>query len=407
MRIIPALYRLFQRPRLSRMAEAVFEWRAGLRARRNRNQKADTGLKERFCVRPFETFELAENGSVFLCCPSWLRQRAGNLHEQSAEAIWNSEAAQDIRRGILDGSFSHCNHEVCPSIQGGTLPTRAEASGQRRLREIIAGNKTVMEGIPRFINFSHDKSCNLSCPSCRPGRIQFNDGPGYESRKSLHDRLVEAFLTKPTDQPFTLSVTGSGDPFASRVFREFLFSFDGSRFPKMRVNLQTNGVMFTRKTWNRMRGFHGRVNAVLVSFDAATPATYAVTRRGGDWEQLLENMEFLAQLRRQGEIRTLWLCFVVQHANFREMPGMVALGKRFGVDKVTFSKALWWGTWSLSEMRNQRVWNSGHPDHAEFARMIVDPVFDDPIVLLGNIVPERSRILARGPLPASIANPAA
>src|SRR6185503_6876369 len=139
-------------------------------------------------------------------------------------------------------SFSHCNHEVCPDIQAGTLPTRAKASRDPRLREIIDGNKTVLEGIPRFINFSNDKSCNLSCPSCRTERIQFNEGPGYEVRKRLHDRLVAAFLTKPTDQPFTLSVTGSGDPFASRVFREFLFELDGSRFPNMQVNLQTNGV---------------------------------------------------------------------------------------------------------------------------------------------------------------------
>jgi len=285
MRIIPLIFGLFQGSfaspvgrRLSHVVETVAEWRAWARARRNRN-RADTGLKDRFCVRPFEGFELGENGSVYLCCPAWLRQRAGNLHEQSGEAIWNSQAAQDVRRGILDGSFRHCNHEVCPDIQSGTLPTRAQASRDPRLRDIIAGNKTVVDGIPRFINFSHDKSCNLSCPSCRTERIQFNDGPGYEVRKSLHERLVGAFLTKATDQPFTLSVTGSGDPFASRVFREFLFSLDGSRFPNMQVNLQTNGVLFTRKTSNKMRAIHGRIHAVLVSFDAATPATYAITRR--------------------------------------------------------------------------------------------------------------------------------
>jgi MoaA/NifB/PqqE/SkfB family radical SAM enzyme len=372
--------------------------------RATRRAPGNPRLKDRFCDKPFNHFELLENGSVYLCCPSWLRWRAGNLHDQSAEAIWNSPVAQEVRRGILDGSFRHCNHELCPEIQAGTLPTRAEASRDPRLRDIIAGNQTVVEGMPRFINFSNDKSCNLSCPSCRTQRIQFNDGPGYDARKLLQDRLTTAFLTKPTDQGFTLSITGSGDPFASRVFREFLFALDGGRFPNMKVNLQTNGLLFTEKTWNKLHKIHGRIDAVLVSFDAATAPTYAITRRGGDWAQLLENAVFLARLRRNREIGLLDLYFVVQHANFREMPGMVALGKRFGADHVKFSKAVWWGTWSLSEMRRQRVWDPDHPDHAEFARVIADPIFDDPIVSLGNLAQVRSRIQAPvvSPAPAEV-----
>jgi MoaA/NifB/PqqE/SkfB family radical SAM enzyme len=411
MRIVPAIYGLFEGRvatplgrRLSRPVEAVAEWRAWMRTR-PRRRLANARLKDRFCTKPFDHFELTESGSVYLCCPTWLRKRAGNLHEHSAEAVWNSAAAQDIRRGILDGSFRHCNHQLCPLIQAGTLPTRAEASRDPRLRDIIAGNKMVVENIPRFINFSHDKSCNLSCPSCRTRRIQFNEGPGYEVRKALQDRLTQAFLTRPTDQPFKLSITGSGDPFASRVFREFLFALDGSRFPNMRVNLQTNGILFTEKSWNKLRKIHGKIEGVLVSFDAATASTYSITRRGGDWDQLLENMELLARLRRDREIRMLALYFVVQHANFREMPAMVALGKRFSADHVDFSKAVWWGTWTMAEMRLQRVWEPDHPDHPEFARVITDPILEDPIVSFGNLAEERTRILACPPSSASTLSP--
>jgi MoaA/NifB/PqqE/SkfB family radical SAM enzyme len=412
MRIVPAIYGFFEGRgatplgrRLADIVETIGEWRARIRARRGHHSAPD--LKDRFCTKPFDHFELHESGSVFLCCATWLRQRAGNLYEQSAEAIWNSPDAQKIRASILDGSFSHCNHDLCPLIQAGTLPTRNEAARDPRLRDIITGNKTILQGIPRFINFSNDRSCNLSCPSCRTQRIQFNNGPGYEVRKTLQDKLTDAFLTRPTDQPFTLSITGSGDPFASRVFREFLFELDGRRFPNMRINLQTNGTMFTEKTWRRLRRIHGRIGGVLVSFDAATASTYAITRRGGNWNRLLENTEFLGQLRRNGEIGGLFLYFVVQQANFREMPAMVALGKQFGADGVNFSKAVWWGTWTMAEMRSQRVWEPDHPEHAEFARMIVDPVFDDPIVLLGNITGERARVLAGVSSPTqAVANPA-
>ena len=394
MRLIPAVYRMFEGRvaspfwrRLTHLYEGFEELRQWWRGRRPSAKSA--GLKGRFCGRPFDSFELQENGSVYLCCPTWLRWRAGNLHDASAAEIWNSPTAQAIRRGILDGTFQHCNHDLCPEIQAGTLPTRAEAAKNPRWRAIMKADTTELPGIPAFLNLSNDKSCNLSCPSCRTQRIQFNDGPGYEARKHLQDRLVESFFAAPTEQPFVVNVTGSGDPFASRIFREFLFDLDKAKFPRMQVNLQTNGVLFTEKTWANLSKIHGAIGSVLVSFDAATEATYAITRRGGDWGQLLTNMAFLARQRREGRIGELILYFVVQKANFREMPDFVRLGRHFNANRVYFSRAVNWGTWSIAEHEDQSVWNPHHPLYAEFARVMADPILDDPIVFLGNLAGAR------------------
>jgi MoaA/NifB/PqqE/SkfB family radical SAM enzyme len=398
MRLIPSVYRMFEGRvaapfwrQLTHAYEGFEELRQWLRARRPGAKSAH--LKNRFCGRPFDSFELQENGSVYLCCPTWLRWRAGNLHNSSAAEIWNSKVAQDIRRGILDGTFEHCNHDLCPEIQAGTLPTRAEAAKNPRYRAIMDEKKTALDGIPAFFNLSNDKSCNLSCPSCRTQRIQFNDGPGYEARKTLQDRLVESFFTQPTEQPFVVNVTGSGDPFASRIFRDFLFDLDKAKFPHMQVNLQTNGVLFTEKTWANLKKIHGAVGSVLVSFDAATEATYAITRRGGDWRQLLANMDFLARVRREGGIGELILYFVVQKANFREMADFVRIGKRFNADRIYFQRAVNWGTWSVAEHEDQSVWNTHHPLYAEFARAVADPMLDDPTVFMGNVADARKAAL--------------
>lgn len=399
MRLIPSVYRMFEGRvaapfwrQLTHLYEGFEELRQWLRARRASAKAA--GLKNRFCARPFDSFELQENGSVYLCCPTWLRWRAGNLHDSSAAEIWNSKVAREIRRGILDGTFEHCNHDLCPEIQAGTLPTRAEAAKNPRYRAIMDGTKTKLDGIPAFFNLSNDKSCNLSCPSCRTQRIQFNDGPGYETRKKLQDRLVESFFTEPTEQPFVVNVTGSGDPFASRIFRDFLFELDRAKFPHMQVNLQTNGVLFTEKTWANLKKIHGAVGSVLVSFDAATEATYAITRRGGDWQMLLANMDFLARVRRERGIGELILYFVVQKANFREMADFVRIGKLFNADRVYFQRAVNWGTWSMAEHEDQSVWHAHHPLYAEFARAVADPMLDDPIVFMGNVADARRAALA-------------
>ena len=252
MRLVPLVFRFMESRvgspfwrHFTHVYERWEELRSRLRMRRQARSAAPAPLADRFCKRPFESFELQENGSVYLCCPTWLRTRAGNLHAESAGAIWNSPEAQAVRAGIHDGSFRHCNHAICPDIQAGTLPLRRDVMREPRWRDIVERRQTAMPGIPAFVNLSNDKSCNLACPSCRTGRIQFNSGPGYEARLALQKKLEAAFFAEPTGQDVLLSVTGSGDPFASRIFRDFLFGLDAGKFPGLSVNLQTNGTLFT------------------------------------------------------------------------------------------------------------------------------------------------------------------
>jgi iron-sulfur cluster protein len=73
-----------------------------------------------FCSKPVAWFEISrstEEGQAFLCCPAWLEKPVGNLLRQSVSEVWNSPAAADVRRSILDGSFEYCNTARCPYLQ--------------------------------------------------------------------------------------------------------------------------------------------------------------------------------------------------------------------------------------------------------------------------------------------------
>ena len=74
------------------------------------------------CARPFQMLEVHERGVTFLCCPSWLKPSIGNLAESTVDDVWNGSVARDIRRSVLDGSFSHCDETVCPHLKNGTGP---------------------------------------------------------------------------------------------------------------------------------------------------------------------------------------------------------------------------------------------------------------------------------------------
>jgi molybdenum cofactor biosynthesis enzyme MoaA len=346
---------------------------------------SEEDLKNRFCPQPFDFFELQGDGRVFQCCPSWLPTSAGNFRLSSGEEVWNSQQAQAVRASILDGSFSSCRKSICPRIESGGLPTIASARRNPHYRAIIDGKKTVMEGIPRYLNLCYDRSCNLSCPSCRVEKISHLSGQNYDRARELQEKLLATYLSVPSDQAFTISITGSGDPFGSKVFREFLGNFDGANFPNVKISLQTNGVLLNPTQWQRLHKIHGKIHAVLVSFDAATEATYAITRRGGQWNALLSNMEMVGQLRRERAIKHLRLDFVVQDVNFREMEAFVGLARSFSPDRIYFSRADQWGTWTEEEFRRKCVWQEDHPDYAEFMEMLSRPVFSEKIVDLGNL----------------------
>jgi len=353
-------------------------------------------LEGRFCGNPFGQLDVYENGKAYMCCSNWLRTPIGNLKRQSMTEIWNSPTAQDIRASILDGSFRFCDHKICPYIQNDSLPTLDRAAEDPRYTDAIRERKTVLDAPPTFINLCNDASCNLYCPSCRTERINYTEGPAFEARAHLQDRIVQELFSAPTDRRFRVSVTGSGDPFASKIFRDFLFGLDGRDFPNLEISLQTNGVLLTPRNWQRMHRIRNNITDIIVSYDAATPETYAVTRRGGHWATLMENTKALGRLRETGQLRFLKLDFVVQQANYREMPAFVELGKRVGADRVGFSLLMNWGTWTTAEFNVRCIWRPDHPEFERFSEVLRDSSLGEEIVDLGNVTDYRREAIHGG-----------
>ena len=80
--------------RTTRLAELLSRSRVRLKG----PAQDEDDLRGRFCSRPFSLFEMHENGSVFLCCPTWLPGPVGNLNTQDAREIWNSKLSS-----LIDG----------------------------------------------------------------------------------------------------------------------------------------------------------------------------------------------------------------------------------------------------------------------------------------------------------------
>lgn len=342
-----------------------------------------------FCAKPFTWFEVsrgARENEVYLCCPSWLDTPAGNLRDQSVEEIWNGRVARDIRRSILDGSFAYCNHARCPYLQTASGPVQpASAVTDPELAAVIRDGLTAVPYGPREINCSYDRSCNLSCPTCRTALIM-------ETARGEEIRSIQQKLTREAlGDARLLYITGSGDPFGSPYFRRWLQTMQRRDMPRLEtIHLHTNGLLWNPRMWASIPDdVRALVKHADISIDAATCTTYAVNRRGGDFAVLLRNLEFIAGLRAAGPIEWLGINMVVQDNNFREMPDFVRLGARLGVDTVYFHRLVNWGTFSAAEYAARAVHEPAHPRHGELLELLGNPVFDEPIVYLGNLTAVR------------------
>ena len=316
-------------------------------------------LKNFVCSVPFDSLEI-HNNVYFLCCPSWLDVKI-DAKDYQVKDVWNSDPAIDIRKSILDGSYKYCNRELCPylsklvnyGINSGPIAKKNES---RHSSPILNKNS------PDYLVMNFDRTCNYKCPSCRTDLI-------VENKEGLEriEKTIEEIDTYYSKDVKTLYITGSGDPFASPSFRNYLRNFDSKKYRDLKgIHLHTNASMWNQEMWNSMPGIHEYVNSCEISIDAGTKETYEnKTRLGGNWNNLINNLKFINTIPNLEKIKT---SFVVQDTNYREMEEFYNLmysifGKKVN---VFFGKITNWGTFSEGKFKIKNVCDVDHPEHRYF-----------------------------------------
>ena len=337
---------------------------AGERAR-DLVTETDRWLATRSCNAPFRQIETRANLSVHFCCSAWQPLPIGRI-DDAASGFWRSDTAAEIRRSVTEGDFTHCSRWHCPAIADRRLPPKANAP-------------ETVPAAPKRVILSHDRSCNISCPSCRQKLILLDH--------KASARLDEMFAT--TLSPYLrdaddIKVTGSGDPFGSRHFRTVLKTLTAEPVPRRRIQIHTNGLLANERAWTDLNLWEN-VSSVWVSVDGATAESYAELRRGGDFAQLCENLRFLGTLNRAGAIDSLRLDFVVQARNFEEMGDFVDLARSVDASGVYFLRLRNWGHFSADAFREMDVCDPAHPRHDDLRRMLADDRLAGADVDLGTL----------------------
>jgi len=325
-------------------------------------------LKNYICALPFTNIQLHKNES-YMCCPSWLLKALPN--DVPLKDVWNSNEAKDIRKSIIDGDYKYCDKSECPHLsqlvnfgENGDLGPIAPKPLAQEILKDYDYDTGEMSTTPQWVNFSFDRSCNYKCPSCRIGLIVADSKEIKEITSTIEE--IEEFYANNIK---ILYITGTGDPFASVSFRNFLRNFDPKKYPKLeQIHLHTNASLWTKEMWDSMPNIHRYVKTCEISIDAGTKETYEnLTRVGGKWETLIENLKFINTIPRLKNIKT---SFVVQSHNYKEMKIFLDLMKSIFNKKayVYFGKILNWGHLSEGEYMLLKVWDKSHPEYSEFLK---------------------------------------
>ena len=368
--------------------------------------------KKGFCVAPFRHADFIVSGEVWQCCNGgWVEEQqrwvnswittgpSGNVLKNKWQEIWNGEVAQKLRQSMHDGDMKYCDSNECNFLHrwnnetidesvydSGYFPIYDETTihklynakeinptGGEKYKQIIEEKMVELPWGPETIIFSHDRSCNLKCPSCRTDFIQ---SKGSDLDKAL--TIQEIILKEAMNDAHELYITGSGDGFGGEFWRNLLKSITMERYPNTKnLHLHTNGVGWTEKIWNILSNLHSIPRITTeISIDAATEDTYHQIRVGGIWKVLQENLHFI--FTKIPNLEFVRMTFVVQNNNYMEMVDFVKMADYFqklnGMNTaVSFQHINNWGTFSQSDFTIKNVANEKHPEHTLF-QLQVDKV---------------------------------
>jgi MoaA/NifB/PqqE/SkfB family radical SAM enzyme len=277
----------------------------------------------------------------------------GNIFKTSLISIWKGPEIRDIRRSIEEGTFEHC--QACPHLPPPQGPIQILESSEVSGREARIG----------LLMMGYDFTCNLRCPSCRPPETR-QSAKEDQSAKGITRKLIES---GDLEQVNVLGLMGGGDPFASPLCHELLQAIPWQSCPNLKLSLFTNGLLFNQEKWSALGEAREHVTEARISVDAASPATYKLNR-GGNWETLLDNLNFVRELRQSGKLKTLYYNFVVQSNNTAEMLSFIELACSLGADRVYLQNLEQWGTYSNCDYLNRAIHLSEHPQHSGYLAML-------------------------------------
>ena len=291
--------------------------------------------------------------NCFICsCDGHLPIPVGQVQDfDTLEAVWNSTIAKVLQQDVDSGKFTWCAVEHCGI----------------RDRNIF---RPIYE-----LAINIDESCNLHCPSCRRDPIMHDSGSEFD--KKNQDMLTILGWLEKFQHPIQITLSGNGDPFASQIIRPLFKNFVPRDTHQFR--LMTNGLLIRKQLVNSQLLSH--IKIFSISVDAGSSIVYQQVRRGGQWDVLMDNFNFLTEKNKN---HLVTLNFAVQKNNYKDLYNFVELCRKYNFIGCIHQLDDW-GTWNYNAVKTPDAWTitngtyldnniliPSHPEHQECLYILHD-----------------------------------
>lgn len=206
----------------------------------------------------------------------------------------------------------------------------------------VVTRRPVVWGIPPVMTVEPTNYCNLECPLCVTGSGAMQRAGG---RMSLD--MFKNLIDEIADRIWYVIFYHQGEPYLNNAF---LPAVAYAKAKGLYTETSTNAHYLHPE--NARRTVEAGLDAIIVSVDGTTQASYEKYRVRGELDRVLAGIRNLIAAKQQAGSRTPYvlLQFLVMRHNEHEIPAVQVLARELGVDRLllkniqveTYAEALEW-----------------------------------------------------------------
>lgn len=318
------------------------------------------------CYYPFCYLGLLRDGSSYLCCASWLPYTVGDSKSKPIIKIFNSIQAQRMRIAFYKGDLRFCKTTLCDIVNSKHYkPYTAEYIRSSNLftektkREIL-GRKLKITNGPSWITDAISTKCNIQCKFCYTRYSENN-----KCDKDLIDKM-KVYIENNAGQLRLLNFCAGGEPFIQQHVKDVMRTVKNNA--KIGFDFTSNLNYIDDETKLLLK----EINVVQLhaSINAAKKETYEKIVKNGNWDHVMQNLDFFINLKEKfHKNMVIRISIVVTAMNYMDIKEFVNLGIGKNLTKIIIYPMIEYASVKYLQITKHEL------PHIE--KMLSDKCFDD------------------------------
>jgi MoaA/NifB/PqqE/SkfB family radical SAM enzyme len=175
---------------------------------------------------------------------------------------------------------------------------------------------------PLLLGIEATTRCNFKCVHCSQ---TFNTSMRLDLSMDLFQRVLPV-----VDKAFELYLFGDGEVLLNVPRHLAMIAAIYRQDPECILGFSTNGKLLTPEVYELYAT--AGIQYIQLSVDAATKELYEAIRRGGDFDELVANLEGISALRKRSSTTQpqLRLATIISRQNYEQLPLLAEFARRYG-----------------------------------------------------------------------------